>query len=57
MEIKEKFTTTIKRKVFDLLKTIAIHILFFGGSRSGKTVILVIIITFRAAFSIMPGTF
>jgi len=40
--------TAIQRKALALLKTKAIHILLFGGSRSGKTVILVIVVIFRA---------
>ena len=40
--------TTIQRKALALLKSGAKHILLFGGSRSGKTTVLVMAIIFRA---------
>jgi hypothetical protein len=40
--------TTIQRKALALLKCGAKHILLFGGSRSGKTTVLVMAIIFRA---------
>lgn len=40
--------TQVQRKALKLLKSGAKHILLFGGSRSGKTTILVIVIIFRA---------
>jgi PBSX family phage terminase large subunit len=40
--------TTIQKKALALLKTGAKHILLFGGSRSGKTTVLVMVIIFRA---------
>ena len=40
--------TAIQRKALALLKSGAIHILLFGGSRSGKTTVLVMVIIFRA---------
>jgi hypothetical protein len=39
--------TVIQRKALALLKSGAKHILLFGGSRSGKTVILVMVIIYR----------
>jgi PBSX family phage terminase large subunit len=42
--------TTIQRKALSLLKSGAKHILLFGGSRSGKTTVLVMAIIFRALF-------
>lgn len=40
--------TRVQREALKLLKSGAKHILLFGGSRSGKTTILVIVIIFRA---------
>jgi hypothetical protein len=40
--------TTVQRKALALLKSGAKHILLFGGSRSGKTTVLVMAIIFRA---------
>ncbi|MDR2542776.1 MAG: phage terminase large subunit [Treponema sp.] len=40
--------TVIQRKALALLKSGAKHILLFGGSRSGKTTVLVMAIIFRA---------
>ena len=40
--------TAVQRKALDLLKSGAKHILLFGGSRSGKTTVLVMAIIFRA---------
>jgi len=40
--------TAIQRKALALLKSGAKHILLFGGSRSGKTTVLVMAIIFRA---------
>jgi PBSX family phage terminase large subunit len=40
--------TSIQKKALDLLKSGAKHILLFGGSRSGKTTVLVMAIIFRA---------
>jgi PBSX family phage terminase large subunit len=40
--------TAIQRKALALLKSGAKHILLFGGSRSGKTTVLVMAIVFRA---------
>ena len=40
--------TAIQRKALSLLKSGAKHILLFGGSRSGKTTVLVMAIIFRA---------
>ena len=42
--------TKIQRKALALLKGGAKHILLFGGSRSGKTTVLVMAIIFRALF-------
>ena len=42
--------TVIQRKALALLKSGAKHILLFGGSRSGKTTVLVMAIIFRALF-------
>jgi len=42
--------TTIQRKALELIKSGAKHILLFGGSRSGKTTVLVMVIIFRALF-------
>ncbi|MDR2898487.1 MAG: phage terminase large subunit [Spirochaetaceae bacterium] len=42
--------TTVQRKALSLLKGRAKHILLFGGSRSGKTTVLVMAIIFRALF-------
>ena len=40
--------TTIQRKALALMRSGAKHILLFGGSRSGKTTVLVIAIIYRA---------
>jgi hypothetical protein len=40
--------TTIQKKALALIKSGAKHILLFGGSRSGKTTVLVMAIIFRA---------
>jgi PBSX family phage terminase large subunit len=40
--------TTIHRQALQLIKGGAKHILLFGGSRSGKTTVLVMVIIFRA---------
>ena len=40
--------TTIQKKALSLLKSGAKHILLFGGSRSGKTTVLVMAIIYRA---------
>jgi PBSX family phage terminase large subunit len=40
--------TAIQRKALELLKSGAKHILLFGGSRSGKTTVLVMAIIYRA---------
>jgi hypothetical protein len=40
--------TTIQKKALLLLKSGAKHILLFGGSRSGKTTVLVMAIIYRA---------
>ena len=40
--------TAIQRKALHLLKSGAKHILLFGGSRSGKTTVLVMAIIYRA---------
>ena len=40
--------TTIQKKALALLKSGAKHILLFGGSRSGKTTVLIMAIIFRA---------
>ncbi len=42
------FPTRVQKNALKLLKSGAKHILLFGGSRSGKTTILVIVIIFRA---------
>src|SRR5215510_9978273 len=42
--------TAVQRKALSLLKSGAKHILLFGGSRSGKTTVLVMAIIFRALF-------
>jgi PBSX family phage terminase large subunit len=42
--------TAVQRKALALLKSGAKHILLFGGSRSGKTTVLVMAIIFRALF-------
>ena len=42
--------TLIQQKALALLKSGAKHILLFGGSRSGKTTVLVMAIIFRALF-------
>ena len=42
--------TQIQQKALALLKSGAKHILLFGGSRSGKTTVLVMAIIFRALF-------
>jgi len=42
--------TKIQSKALALIKTGAKHILLFGGSRSGKTTVLVMVIIFRALF-------
>jgi PBSX family phage terminase large subunit len=46
--------TTIQRKAITLIKGCAKHILLFGGSRSGKTTVLVMVIIFRALM--FPGS-
>lgn len=40
--------TRVQRAALKLLKSGAKHVLLFGGSRSGKTTILVIVIIYRA---------
>lgn len=40
--------TEVQKKALELLKSSAKHILLFGGSRSGKTTVLVMAIIFRA---------
>ena len=46
----ELFTPTeVQRKALELLKGEAKHVLLFGGSRSGKTTVLVMAIIYRAA--------
>ena len=40
--------TAVQRNALDLLKSGAKHILLFGGSRSGKTTVIVMAIIFRA---------
>jgi phage terminase large subunit len=40
--------TSAQRKALSLVKSKAKHILLFGGSRSGKTTILVMVLIFRA---------
>ena len=40
--------TQVQRQALALLKSGAKHVLLFGGSRSGKTTILVIVIMYRA---------
>ena len=40
--------TAVQKKALELLGSGAKHILLFGGSRSGKTTILVIAIIYRA---------
>jgi len=40
--------TAVQKKALELLKSGAKHILLFGGSRSGKTTVLVMAIIFRA---------
>jgi PBSX family phage terminase large subunit len=40
--------TTIQKKALTLVKSGAKHILLFGGSRSGKTTVLVMVLLFRA---------
>jgi PBSX family phage terminase large subunit len=40
--------TTVQRKALGLVKGGAKHILLFGGSRSGKTTVLVMVIIYRA---------
>ena len=40
--------TTIQKKALALIKSGAKHILLFGGSRSGKTTVLVMVIIYRA---------
>ena len=42
------FPTEIQKKALSLLKSGAKHILLFGGSRSGKTTVLVLAIIYRA---------
>jgi ABC-type taurine transport system ATPase subunit len=42
--------TTVQKKALSLLRSGAKHILLFGGSRSGKTTVLVVAIIFRALF-------
>ena len=39
--------TSAQRKALDLIKSGAKHVLIFGGSRSGKTTLLVMVIIFR----------
>jgi DNA segregation ATPase FtsK/SpoIIIE-like protein len=41
--------TAIQRKALVLLKSGAKHILLFGGSRSGKTTVLVMAVIYREA--------
>ncbi len=50
MSLSEKvfLPTRVQKEALKLLKSGAKHILLFGGSRSGKTTILVIVIIFRA---------
>ena len=49
MGISEVFKpTAIQRKALALLKSTAKHILLFGGSRSGKTTVIVMAIIYRA---------
>jgi len=40
--------TAVQRNALALLKSGAKHILLFGGSRSGKTTVIVMAIIFRA---------
>ncbi|MFP3041336.1 phage terminase large subunit [Treponema primitia] len=40
--------TTVQKKALNLIKSGAKHILLFGGSRSGKTTVLVMAIVYRA---------
>jgi hypothetical protein len=40
--------TAVQKKALTLIKSGAKHILLFGGSRSGKTTILVMALLFRA---------
>jgi phage terminase large subunit len=40
--------TAVQRRALELIKSGAKHILLFGGSRSGKTTLLVMVIIFRA---------
>ena len=40
--------TAVQRKALGLLKSGAKHILLFGGSRSGKTTVLVMAVIYRA---------
>src|SRR5215510_9890965 len=40
--------TAVQRKALSLLKSGAKHILLFGGSRSGKTTVLVMAVIYRA---------
>ena len=51
----EMFTPTeVQKKALELLKGEAKHVLLFGGSRSGKTTVLVMAIIYRAAA--FPGS-
>ena len=40
--------TAVQKQALSLIKSGAIHILLYGGSRSGKTTVLVMVIIFRA---------
>ena len=40
--------TAVQKKALKLLSSSAKHVLLFGGSRSGKTTVLVMAIIFRA---------
>jgi len=40
--------TRVQRKALSLIKTGAKHVLLFGGSRSGKTTVLVMAVIYRA---------
>src|SRR5215471_13264650 len=42
--------TTVQQKALALVRSGAKHILLFGGSRSGKTTVLVVAIIYRALF-------
>ena len=44
----ELFTPTeVQKKALELLKSSAKHVLLFGGSRSGKTTVLVMALIYR----------